>query len=174
LQAGALRVHAIDVGRNQLHERLRADPRVISREQTNAREIGPETLGELAEFCAADLSFISLLKVVPAAAPLLAPGAILVALIKPQFEAGREWVRRGGRVLDPEAHRLVLRRVLGGLAEIGFAFQGLILSPLRGPAGNWEYLACLRKTPDGRPAPPAPEDSIAAAMRGAFDAGTEE
>jgi len=168
VQAGARRVYAVDVGHGQLHERLRADPRVISREGLNARALDSGVVdGESIEFCAADVSFISLLKTVPAAAALLAPGADLVVLVKPQFEAGRRHVRRGGRVVDPEVHRETLEHVLTGLAAEGFDFQGVLPSPLRGPAGNREYLAWFRKTPSGSGEPP-PTEAIAAAVAKAF------
>jgi 23S rRNA (cytidine1920-2'-O)/16S rRNA (cytidine1409-2'-O)-methyltransferase len=166
LQAGALRVHAVDVGRGQLHERLRADPRVISHERLNARRLTREILGETVGFCTADLSFISLLTVIPAAAPLMEPDAPLAALIKPQFEAGRRHVRRGGVVLDPKVHRDVLERVLSGIAELGFDFRGLTVSPLRGPAGNREYLAWLARAPGSPPPPDAIEAAVAEAFPG--------
>ncbi|MCX7016333.1 MAG: TlyA family RNA methyltransferase [Candidatus Sumerlaeota bacterium] len=168
LQAGALKVYAIDVGHGQLHEKLRADPRVVSREGVNARELKSDTVdGEPIQFCTADLSFISLLKVIPAAAPLLAPGAALVVLVKPQFEAGRQHVRRGGRVLDPSVHRKVLRRALDGIVSEGFGFQGLCASPLRGPAGNREYLACFRRM-EGEVGRGAGDEAIDAAIGEAF------
>jgi len=156
LQAGARRVYAVDVGHGQLHERLRADPRVVLREGLNARNLDLAAVdGERIDFCTADLSFISLLKVAAAAARVLAPGAILVALVKPQFEAGRRHVRRGGRVADPAAHREALGGVVAGIAAEGFDFQDVCPSPLRGPAGNREYLAWFRRTGEGPGRSPA-------------------
>ncbi len=170
LQAGAARVHAIDVGRSQLHEKLLNDPRVVSREQFNARYLDRGTIGEPIEFCTGDLSFISLLKVIPAAAPLMAPGAILAVLVKPQFEAERRHVRKGGVVLDPDVHRECLLRVLRGIACEGFDFQAAAPSPLRGPAGNREYLAWFIRTNEASGREPS-EGETADAVAEAFSTG---
>ena len=158
LQAGAERVYAVDVGRGQLAWRLRTDPRVVSLEGVNARHMTPERVGGPRDLVTADLSFISLRLVWPAIAALVRSGGDVVALIKPQFEAGRAQVRRGGVVRDPAVHEAVLRRVLDAAAESGLSPLAVTASPLTGPAGNIEYLAHLR--PAGA-APPAPLDLAA-------------
>ena len=142
LQAGARRVYAVDVGYGQLAERLRRDARVVVLDRTNARSLAG--LPEPVEVVTIDVSFISLGLVLPTAARLLAPGGTCIPLIKPQFEAGRRDVGKGGVVRDPEVHRRVLREVLAAAAENGFGARGLTASPLRGPAGNVEFLAELR------------------------------
>jgi 23S rRNA (cytidine1920-2'-O)/16S rRNA (cytidine1409-2'-O)-methyltransferase len=167
LQAGAARVYAIDVGKSQLHEKLRGDPRVISREGLNARYLDREAIGEPIEFCTGDLSFISLLKVIPAVGPLMAPGAALAVLVKPQFEAGREHVRKGGVVTGPDIHRETLLRVLRGISSDGFDFRAAAPSPLRGPAGNREYLAWFVRSAE-RPGACPDEESAARAVAEAF------
>ncbi len=167
LQAGATRVHAIDVGKSQLHEKLRSDPRVISREGLNARYLNEGDVGEPVEFCTGDLSFISLLKVIPAVSPLMPPGAILVVLVKPQFEAGPERVGKGGVVSDPAVHRQTLMRVLSGISGEGFDFQAVAPSPLRGPAGNREYLAWFIRAA-GQAGWRPPEDAVVEAVAEAF------
>jgi 23S rRNA (cytidine1920-2'-O)/16S rRNA (cytidine1409-2'-O)-methyltransferase len=139
LQHGALRVYAIDVGYGQLHWRLRNDPRVVVMERTNARYL--ESLPQPADLVTADVSFISLELILPAVVRCLRPGGQVVALIKPQFEAGRREVGKGGVVRDPAVHRRVLERVLDTAAELGLGLRGLMPSPLRGPAGNVEFLA---------------------------------
>jgi 23S rRNA (cytidine1920-2'-O)/16S rRNA (cytidine1409-2'-O)-methyltransferase len=138
LQRGALRVHAIDVGRGQLAEALRRDPRVVSRERTNARELTPATLGEPVAVAVVDVSFISLGLVLPPITACLAPGGAVVALVKPQFEAGRGRAP-GGVVRDPAVHREVLATALAQARSAGLVPVGLIDSPLRGPAGNREF-----------------------------------
>lgn len=139
LQRGASRVYAIDVGRGQLHARLRSDPRVVTMEGVNARYL--TALPEAPALATFDLSFISLLKVVPALAPLLTRPGTIIALIKPQFEAGPKLVGKGGVVRRPEVRRDVVREVLDGLALYDVAARGLATSPVRGAAGNVEYLA---------------------------------
>ncbi|HEY73172.1 MAG: TlyA family rRNA (cytidine-2'-O)-methyltransferase [Chloroflexi bacterium] len=138
LQRGARRVYAIDVGYGQLAWRLRNDPRVIVMERTNARYL--DDLPEPVDLVTADVAFISLRLILPAAARWLRPDGQVVALIKPQFEAGRREVKKGGIVRDPDVHRRVLKRVLKAAAELGLGLCGLIPSPLRGPAGNIEFL----------------------------------
>lgn len=151
LQAGAARVYALDVGYGQLAWRLRQDPRVVVMERTNVRYL--EALPEPVDLVTVDVSFISLRLVLPAAHRVLKPGGRVVALIKPQFEAGRRQVGKGGVVRDRRVHRQVLKDVLEAARELGFAPLGLMPSPLRGPAGNVEFLAYLAKgwagpTPD--------------------------
>jgi len=142
LQRGAARVYAVDVGRGLLHWKLRNDPRVVLLEGVNARHLTEGDLPEPAGFAAVDVAFISLTKILPAVIRLLQPSAGVVTLIKPQFEAGREHVRRGGVVTDPAVRAAVLERIRGfGTRELGLEWQGACASPLKGPAGNVEYLA---------------------------------
>ena len=140
LQRGALRVHAVDVGYGQLHPSLRSDPRVVVHERVNARTLSPALLGEPCGCAVADLSFISLKLVLPALASCLLPGGFCVALVKPQFEAGRAEVGKGGVVRDPEVHARVVSEVEQSLEELGLKVQGSVASPLLGPAGNREFL----------------------------------
>jgi len=140
LQRGAARVYALDVGRGQLADSLRRDPRVVSMERTNARTIGPATLPEPVSLAVVDVAFISLRLVLgPVAAALGPAGGTIVALVKPQFEAGRSLVR-GGVVRDPSVHRDVLERVASAARELGFEPCDAIASPIVGPAGNREFL----------------------------------
>ncbi|MFO7269868.1 MAG: TlyA family RNA methyltransferase [Sphaerobacter thermophilus] len=141
LQRGAARVYAIDVGYGQLDYRLRQDPRVVVLDRTNVRYL--ESLPEPIDIVTIDVSFISLALVLPAALRVLKPDGSCVALIKPQFEAGREKVGKGGVVRDPRVHREVLRRVLTEAQSLGFTVRGLTPSPIRGPAGNVEFLVWL-------------------------------
>lgn len=138
LQRGALRVHAVDVGYGQLHQKLRADPRVVVHERVNAREL---RLEEACGAAVADLSFISLQLVLPAlAAALRSEDAWACVLVKPQFEAGRGEVGRGGVVRDPAVHARVVARISEELRALGFEVPGCLESPLLGPAGNREFL----------------------------------
>lgn len=146
LQRGAARVVAVDVGRGQLHARLRADSRVLLREGLNARFLAPSDLPEPPGFACVDVSFISLAKIMPAVAAVLRPGAAIVTLVKPQFEAGRDQVSRGGVVRDPAVRAEVLARVRRmGEHGAGLVWVGVVESPLTGPAGNVEFLACWRR-----------------------------
>lgn len=145
LQRGAARVHAVDVGRGQLHMKLQQDPRVVVRDRTNARHLKPEDLGEPADLVTLDLSFISLELVLPAARDLLRPDGLVLALVKPQFEAGPAKVGKGGVVRDPAVHREVLLRVLRAAHALGLDLFALTWSPVRGPAGNIEFLAGFRR-----------------------------
>ncbi len=145
IQHGARRVYAVDVGRTQLHEKLRADPRVTVMDQTNARYLEASAFSEPPQFAAADVSFISLTKVLPAITRVLASGAGLVTLIKPQFEAGREQVEKGGVVRDPAVREKVCREVREFGCSLGLEWMGICESPLKGPAGNIEFLAWWRK-----------------------------
>lgn len=141
LQAGAAEVVALDVGRAQLHQRLRADPRVRVVERTNVRHAGPDVLGPPADLVVADLSFISLRTVAAALLAAAAPGADLILLVKPQFEATRAEVDAGkGVIRDPEIHARVLAEVSGTLEGLGAAIMGSMHSPLRGADGNVEFL----------------------------------
>lgn len=139
LQAGAAHVVAVDVGRGQLAWSLRTDPRVTVLEKTNVRYLEPETIGGPADLCTADLSFISLALCAPALARCTSAGADLALLVKPQFEAGRREVGKGGVVRDAAVHRTVLRRVRDGLATAGVGVVAAMPSPLRGADGNIEF-----------------------------------
>ncbi len=141
LQRGAGRVYAIDVGYGQLAWRLRTDRRVVVMERVNVRYL--HDLPESIDLATLDLSFISLRLVLPAVVGWLKPGADIVALIKPQFEAGRQQVGKGGVVRDAAVHRAVLREVLTWALEHGLTVRGLMVSPLKGPAGNVEFLTHL-------------------------------
>ena len=143
LQRGAAKVYAIDVGYGQLAWKLRSDPRVVNMERTNIRYVRPEDIGELLDFASIDVAFISLTKVLEPAKALLKDTGEIVALIKPQFEAGRGNVGKKGVVRDPEVHRSVIRAVLDYSREIGFFPVGLTFSPIKGPEGNIEYLVHL-------------------------------
>ena len=148
LQHGAARVYAIDVGRSQLHSRLAADPRVIVRDGCNARHLAAGDLPEPADLAVTDVSFISLRLILPAIDRLLRPGAETVALIKPQFEAGRDDVGPGGVVRDPDVHRRVIDLLRGfGEQTLGWTWLEICPSPIQGPAGNMEFLSYWRKAP---------------------------
>lgn len=170
LQAGAARVYAVDVGRGQLAWRLRTDPRVVCLEGVNARHLTPEQVGGPCDLVTADLSFISLRLVWRAIAAVVRPEGDVVALIKPQFEAGREQVGRRGVVRDPAVHEAVLRATLDAAAACGLVPLAVTASPLIGPAGNIEYLAHLRSAGQGRVAAPASLD-LARVVRDAHTAG---
>jgi len=141
LQAGAAKVYAVDVGYGQLAWHLRQDSRVVVMERTNIRYL--EGLPEPVDLAVIDVSFISLALVFPAVVRLLRPGGEVVALIKPQFEAGREQVGKGGVVRDREVHRAVLEKVLNLAERYGLKALDLMPSPLKGPRGNVEFLAYL-------------------------------
>lgn len=144
LQHGAKKVFAIDVGHGQLHEKLRSSPQVVVLEKLNARYLTPAHLGEQVDGVTVDVSFISLRLLWGAIASILKDRGFVVALVKPQFEAGKEKVRKGV-ARDPEVHREVLEKVLDAAEERGLGFQNLIFSPLLGPQGNIEFFVYLRK-----------------------------
>lgn len=146
LQNGAKKVYAVDVGTNQLAWKLRSDPRVVCMEKTNIRYLLPEKLDEAPEFASIDVAFISLTKVLLPVRELLTPSGEVVALIKPQFEAGREKVGKKGVVREKSTHLEVIRQVLTFAWSAGFDILALEFSPIKGPEGNIEYLAWLRKT----------------------------
>lgn len=145
LQHGARKVFAVDVGYGQLAWKLRSDERVVSLEKTNIRHLKPETLGEVPDVAVIDASFISLDKVLPPTVELVQPGAILIALIKPQFEVGRGHVGKGGVVRDPEKHREVTEGVCRVAERLDLEVLGVTESPILGPKGNREFLICMRK-----------------------------
>ena len=140
LSRGAAKVYAVDVGTNQLAWKLRQDPRVIVHEQTNARNIDAGVIPQSLDIVVCDASFISLAKVLEAPLKLARPGAKLVALVKPQFEAGREEVGKGGVVRDPIVHERVCAEVSGWVQSQGWAVLGVTPSPITGPEGNVEFL----------------------------------
>jgi len=141
LQNGAARVYAIDVGYGQIDYALRQDSRVIVIERTNARYLA--TLGELVNFVTVDASFISLKILIPTIKRWLQPSADLILLVKPQFEAGRDEVGKGGVVRDSKTHKRVLADILTALKQLGFDIRGLTTSPIKGPAGNTEFLTWI-------------------------------
>lgn len=145
LQNGACKVYAIDVGRGQLDWKLRQDSRVVCMEKTNIRYVTPEDIGEAIDFSSIDVSFISLTKVLEPIRNYLKEDGEIVALIKPQFEAGREKVGKKGVVRDKAVHREVIMKVADYARNIGFGVMELDYSPIRGPEGNIEYLIHLKK-----------------------------
>jgi len=147
LQHGATKVYAIDVGKGQLHWKLREDDRVVVMEGINARYLTAEDLPEAADFASIDTSFISLTKILPAIKELLKPGGQIVSLIKPQFEAGKEAVDKGrGVITDPDIHKEVIAMVKAfGTEELGLEWLGLSTSPIKGPKGNIEFLAYWKR-----------------------------
>lgn len=146
LQNGAKKVFAIDVGRGQLAWKLRQDERVVSMEKTNIRYVTPEDLGEPIDFSSIDVSFISLTKVLLPIRNYLKADGEIVALIKPQFEAGREKVGKKGVVREKSTHHEVIEQVITYAESIGFQVLELEYSPIKGPEGNIEYLVHLKKT----------------------------
>jgi 23S rRNA (cytidine1920-2'-O)/16S rRNA (cytidine1409-2'-O)-methyltransferase len=146
LQRGALRVYAIDVGYGQLDARLRGDARVVVMERTNIRDLA--SLPERPDVATIDASFISLTKVLPSVIALVGRGGDIVALVKPQFEAERHEVKRGGVVRDPLVHAAVIGRVAWWCVNHGLRVRGVTMSPLLGPAGNREFFLWLRVDDD--------------------------
>lgn len=145
LQRGAKKVYAIDVGYGQLAWKLRNDSRVVNMERTNIRNV--EKLPDILDFASIDVAFISLDKVLPVAFNLLSDTGEIAALIKPQFEAGRENVGKKGVVKDKKIHSAVIEYVLNFAKDLGFKICGLDFSPIKGPEGNIEYLAYFSKNP---------------------------
>jgi 23S rRNA (cytidine1920-2'-O)/16S rRNA (cytidine1409-2'-O)-methyltransferase len=145
LQNGAARVVAVDAGTNQIVWKLREDPRVEVREQTNARELTPADFDTLFDLIAIDVSFISVTKIIPVLPPLLKDDGRVIILIKPQFEVGKGEVGKGGIVRDPEKHQRVIGEVNASAASFGFRLEGVIDSPITGAEGNKEFLAVYEK-----------------------------
>lgn len=154
LQNGAAKVYAIDVGYNQLDWKLRQDPHVINLEKTNIKDVTVETLGEQVDLIVTDISFISVLKIMPAARSILKEAGEMAILIKPQFEAGREKVGKGGIIRDPAVHAEVIREVAKKALKEGFLTTALTYSPIKGGSGNIEFLAKLRRSAAGETALP--------------------
>lgn len=146
LQNGATKVYAVDVGYGQLAWRLRSDSRVVVMERTNIRHLTRETLSDDIDFISVDVSFISLKLVLPAARALIKDDGEMVCLIKPQFEAGRGSVGKKGVIRDEAVHLSVVRDITGFSSEHGFSVLGVDFSPIKGPAGNIEYLMHIKKT----------------------------
>ena len=145
LANGAAKVYAVDVGHDQLHTSLRSDPRVVSLEGCDARTLTASLVPDPVGAIVADVSFISLQKALPAALALAAPGAWLIALIKPQFEVGRENIGKGGIVRDPAARETAVARVSDWLAQhAGWSVVGVVPSPIKGGSGNEEFLVGAR------------------------------
>jgi 23S rRNA (cytidine1920-2'-O)/16S rRNA (cytidine1409-2'-O)-methyltransferase len=145
LQKGAVRVHAIDVGTNQLVWKLRSDERVLSKERFNARNLTVEDIGEKVNLVVMDLSFISLTKVLPAAFSILKEGGFIIPLIKPQFELSREEVGKGGIVREPELHQKSVDKIRTFIIEeLGREWCGVVTSPITGTDGNVEFLAKMK------------------------------
>ena len=153
LQHGAAKVFAVDVGTGQLHEKRKNDSRVVNLEKTDIRDLSPEHLPDPIGFVSVDVSFISLSYVLPAVYRLLQEGGEAVALIKPQFEAGRALVGKKGVVKDPKVHLSVLKNTVSLAESLSFSVLGLTWSPVRGPEGNIEYLIRLKKGGESAPLP---------------------
>ena len=144
LQHGALRAHAVDTGAGQIHWQLRTDDRVILHEQTNARHLTFDQIGEQASLIVCDVSFIGVSLLIPVLVSLLAGGGEFIVLVKPQFEAGREFVGAGGIVRDPAGHKVACDRVAKTFAGLGFE-TSLVESPITGTEGNKEFLMHARR-----------------------------
>lgn len=169
LQRGAAAVAAIDVGYGQLHEKLRADPRVRVLERTDIRDVTPDVVGWHADVVVADLSFISLRLVLEPLLGLAAPGAWLVLLVKPQFEAGKREADRGrGVIRDPVIWRRVLREVIDALGERGATIMGCMASPITGAEGNVEFLVV------GRAPLPSPSAGVTSPQGPVVGGGTSD
>ena len=145
LQNGAKKVYGVDVGYGQVHEKVVADDRVVVLERTNLRNLSKEDIGTQVDMITLDLSFISILKVMDVVCSLLKKGGELIILIKPQFEAERKDVKRGGIVKDPEVHKFVIDNVTQKIKDAGFDLVGVAPSPITGSSGNQEFLAYFHK-----------------------------
>ena len=172
LQSGAAKVYAVDVGYGQLAWSLRTDPRVVCMERTNIRYVTHEQIPEEMAVAVADLSFISLRLILGAVGALLKPEGEMVCLVKPQFEAGKDKVGKKGVVRDPAVHAEVLHEFLRYAPECGFGVRGLDFSPIRGPEGNIEYLAWLKKGAESIPEPDI--DALVAASHAAHGKDSEK
>ncbi len=158
LQNGAVKVYSIDVGRGQLDWKLRNDPRVVCMEKTNMRYVTPEDIPDEPTFSSIDVSFISLTMILTPVRGVLAEGGEVVALIKPQFEAGRDKVGKKGVVRDPAVHEEVIHKVVDYAHSIHMSTLGLEYSPIKGPEGNIEYLLWMRKENETTECSDAPFD----------------
>lgn len=160
LSRGAARVYAVDVGTGQLAWKLRTDPRVVVLEQLNARELTTGHVPEPVDLVTCDASFISLAKVLARPLAFARPGALLVVLVKPQFEAERHEVGKGGVVRDPEVHARICEAAAAWVDSQGWQPLGLVPSPITGPEGNVEFLLAARKREDAAESPPPPPQSV--------------
>ncbi len=148
IQHGAKRVYAVDVGKGQLDWKLRDDPRVVVLEEINARYLKPEQIGEPVDIATVDVSFISLKLILPPLKEIVKPKGDLICLVKPQFEAGREHVTRGGVVKDPSVHQRVLEDLASFVqTQLGLSVVNATHSPIRGPAGNIEFFLHIANAP---------------------------
>lgn len=145
LLRGARLVYAVDVGYGQLAWKLQQDSRVVARDRTNIRSLAPTDFPEIINFCVIDVSFISLEKVLPVVYPLLAAGTPVVALVKPQFEVGRQDVGKGGIVRDGKKQQEALEKIIHFAKKVGFAFRQKMISPITGQKGNREFLIYLQR-----------------------------
>ena len=166
LQNGAVKVYAIDVGYGQLAWKLRSDERVINMERTNVRYLEKDSLPEQVDAATIDVAFISLDKILPAVHKILKEDGFVIALIKPQFEAGREKVGKHGVVSDPATHMEVLERAVSFAKKSGFGIVGIEFSPIKGPQGNIEYLMVLTK---GNPSADISSDRIKKLVESSHD-----
>lgn len=146
LQKGAARVYAIDVGYGQLAWKIANDERVVVIERTNIRKAGHDLVPDTIDIAVIDVSFISLATALPVVDLFLSPGSLVVALVKPQFEVGRELVGKGGIVRDPESHKLAVEKVRTAGEMLSWKFGGLVESPILGAKGNKEFLICFKKS----------------------------
>jgi 23S rRNA (cytidine1920-2'-O)/16S rRNA (cytidine1409-2'-O)-methyltransferase len=146
LERGAAKVYAVDVGHDQLHESLRADPRVISLEGVNGRDLDPQIIPDPIELLVSDVSFVSILKVIDPVLALTAPGAEAIILIKPQFEVGRENIGKGGIVTDDAATADAVLRITAHFAQRGWKSLFTLGSPIAGGDGNREFVAGFRRS----------------------------
>jgi len=169
LRRGARHVYAVDVGTAQLHESLRGDPRVTSMERVNARALTPSMFPEAPTLAVMDVSFISIRLILPALLAVLGPGGRLISLVKPQFEAGRRRVGKGGIVSGADTHRDVLRELVDFLPTLGWRAAGLDFSPIAGGDGNIEFLADI--VPEAKCDKPVDGGVIAEVVRRAHRAG---
>lgn len=160
LQNGAARVYTIDVGYGQLAWKLRSDERVVNMERTNVRYLEADSLPEKVDVVTIDVAFISLDKVLPAVKKIIADDGIVIALIKPQFEAGKENVGKKGVVRDPQVHLTVINNVIATARELGFKIAGLDYSPVKGPEGNIEYLLYLKNAADAEEIAVDPDETV--------------
>ncbi len=145
LQSGAKKVYAVDVGYGILAWKLRNDPRIVNIEKTNIRYLDKSLIKERADIITIDVSFISLTMVIPSAIDLLMPQGIIIALIKPQFELGKEDVEKGGVVKDEKKHEKAIEKIKGFAISLGLEIKGVIESPILGQKGNMEFLICMVK-----------------------------
>lgn len=158
LRRGARRVYAVDVGYGQLAWELRQDPRVVVLERTNVRYLRADAVPEKVDILTIDVSFISIAKFLGHLLAFLSDGAAVIALVKPQFEAGREEVNKGGVVRSPAVHEKTLMRLVGHIADRGMHVRGLTYSPIKGPAGNIEFLVYAVKEEAPAGSVPTPGD----------------